>query len=71
MAGHAKASSDRCPSWRQLYRITCTLSELAGIEPPKSAAAASALISQLEALQGGSDDGPALVTVTAGDGCPF
>jgi hypothetical protein len=66
MAGHAKAKTDRCPSWRQLYRITCTLSELAGIEAPKTAAAASELIGRLDTLAGAE---PAAVTVTRGADC--
>lgn len=68
MAGHAKAKTDRCPSWRQLYRITATLCEAAGIEAPTSAAAASELIERLDALSAE----PAAVTVDAvADGCPF
>jgi hypothetical protein len=49
-----KARADRAPSWRQLYRIAMTLSELAGLEAPNSAAAASALIGKLETLQSGA-----------------
>jgi hypothetical protein len=71
MAGHAKAKTDRCPSWRQLYRITATLCEAAGIEVPQSAAAASALIERLDALQGGTAAEPAAVTITPGIDCPF
>lgn len=70
MAGHAKAKTDRCPSWRQLYRITATLCEAAGIEAPTSAAAASDLIARLDALNGAEPE-PAPVTVTAADDCPF
>lgn len=69
MAGHAKAKTDRCPSWRQLYRITATLCEAAGIDAPTSAAAASDLIDRLDALAAAP---PAPVTVTrSGDDCPF
>lgn len=67
MAGHAKASNERCPSWRQLYRITATLCETAGIEAPHTAAEASALIEQLDALSGTHEGGEE----TAGVDCPF
>lgn len=75
MAGHAKASSERCPSWRQLYRLTATLCEVAGVAAPKTAADASALIDQLDALTSGTHEAAAVgaVTVTTGSDCdiPF
>jgi hypothetical protein len=76
MAGHAKAKTDRCPSWRQLYRITCTLCEAAGIEAPKSAAAASELIARLDAITGASEaqaapEAAPLVVDAVGSDCPF
>jgi hypothetical protein len=75
MAGHAKAKTDRCPSWRQLYRITATLCEAAGIEAPHTASEASELIDRLDALQAGTHEpvaAPVAVQVDAvGDGCPF
>lgn len=70
MAGHAKAKTDRCPSWRQLYRITATLCEAAGIEAPTSAAAASELIERLDALTG-THEPVAVDVVKAGNDCPF
>jgi hypothetical protein len=74
VAGHAKASSERCPSWRQLYRITATLCEAAGIDSPKSAADASALIAQLDAIANGPEAAPCTHEDEAapeGDGIPF
>ena len=68
MAGHAKAKTDRCPSWRQLYRITATLCEAAGIEAPTSAAAASDLIERLDALQAAPSEP---LKVTKANDCPF
>lgn len=62
-----RAREDRAPTWRQLFKLTATLAELAGLEAPKSAAAASALIGQLEQLK--SDGVP--VPGAGADGCPF
>jgi arylsulfatase A-like enzyme len=74
MAGRSKAATDRCPSWRQLYRITATLCEAAGVDHPKTAAEASELIARLDALAT-HESGPAVEYVTAdgckGDGIPF
>jgi hypothetical protein len=71
MAGHAKAKTERCPSWRQLYRLTATLCEAAGIEAPHTAADASALIERLDVLVGGETEPVAVAVVKAGDDCPF
>jgi hypothetical protein len=61
--------ANRCPSWRQLYRITATLCEVAGVEAPHTALEASALIERLDALQ---SDAPMPVQVDAvGADCPF
>lgn len=60
----ANKRAERCPSWRQLYRITATLCEAAGIEAPKTARDASALIERLDALSGTHEGGKV-------DTCPF
>lgn len=70
MAGRSKTADERCPSWRQLYRITATLCETAGVDHPKTAAEASALIAALDAL-GGTHGAPASVEIKTGDVCPF
>lgn len=73
MAGRAKTSSERCPSWRQLYRITATLCEAAEIEAPKTAAAASELIARLDALSGAETAAETVAEpeTVAADACPF
>jgi hypothetical protein len=64
----ANKRASRCPSWRQLYRLTATLCEVAGVEAPHTALEASALIERLDALQSGA---PMPVQVEVGDDCPF